>query len=45
MKLLLVKLSSMGDIIHAFPAVTEAVALRADLEIDWWLQQAKGPIQ
>lgn len=35
MKVLLVKLSSMGDVIHAFPAVTEALACRPDLEIDW----------
>lgn len=35
MKLLVVKLSSMGDIIHAFPAVSEAMVKRPDLQIDW----------
>lgn len=35
MRVLLVKLSSMGDVIHAFPAVTEALACRPDLAIDW----------
>lgn len=35
MKALLVKLSALGDIVHAFPAVEEALAHVPDLELDW----------
>jgi len=35
MKVLLVKLSALGDIVHAFPAVEEAVEHLPDIEIDW----------
>jgi heptosyltransferase-1 len=35
MKILLIKLSSMGDIIHTFPAIIEAQQNTANLSIDW----------
>jgi heptosyltransferase-1 len=34
-KVLLVKLSSLGDIVHTFPAVSEALARRPGTLIDW----------
>lgn len=39
MKVLLVKTSSMGDVIHTFPAVSDALAARPDLEIDWCVEE------
>lgn len=39
MKVLLVKTSSMGDVIHTFPAVTDALAARPDLTIDWLVEE------
>src|SRR5690606_1102565 len=35
MRVLIVKLSSFGDVIHTFPAVTDARNARPGLEIDW----------
>lgn len=35
MKLLFIKTSSIGDILHAFPAVTDATRAFPGLEIDW----------
>jgi heptosyltransferase-1 len=40
MKLLLVKTSSMGDVIHTFPAVTEALSARPDLVVDWLVEES-----
>lgn len=39
MKLLIVKTSSMGDVIHTFPAVTDAVANLPGLQIDWCVEE------
>jgi len=39
MRILLVKTSSMGDVIHTFPAVTDALAAQPDLEIDWLVEE------
>ena len=39
MKVLLVKTSSMGDVIHTFPALTDALAARPELEIDWCVEE------
>lgn len=44
MRLLLVKTSSMGDVIHTFPAVTDALAARPDLEIDWLVEEGFAEI-
>lgn len=38
MKVLVVKTSSMGDVIHAFPAVTDALRARPDLVLDWCVE-------
>ena len=37
-RILLVKTSSMGDVIHTFPALTDALATRPDLEVDWCVE-------
>ena len=39
MKLLLVKTSSMGDVIHSFPAVTDALRAVPDLTLDWCVEE------
>ena len=39
MKVLLVKTSSLGDVVHTLPAATEALAQSADLEIDWLVEE------
>lgn len=38
MKVLVVKTSSMGDVIHTFPAVTDALLARPDLVLDWCVE-------
>jgi heptosyltransferase I len=35
MKILLIKMSSMGDIFHTFPAITDLKAFDSTIEIDW----------
>ncbi|UCI09410.1 lipopolysaccharide heptosyltransferase I [Mesorhizobium sp. B1-1-8] len=40
MKILIVKTSSMGDVIHTFPAVEDAVRHRPDLSFDWCVEEA-----
>lgn len=40
MKLLLVKMSSLGDIIHTFPAVTEAATHHPHLQLHWVVEGA-----
>lgn len=39
MKLLLVKTSSLGDVVHAMPAITEAVSNVDDLELSWVVEE------
>ena len=41
---LIVKTSSLGDVIHAMPAVTEWRAHRADALIDWVVEEAYAPL-
>jgi heptosyltransferase-1 len=43
-KVLLVKTSSMGDVIHALPAVTDAFAAVPGLELDWCVEEAFADI-
>ncbi len=38
MKVLVVKTSSMGDVIHTFPAITDALRARPDLSLDWCVE-------
>lgn len=40
MKVLIVKLSSLGDIIHSFPAISELYKNNKELEIDWVVEEA-----
>lgn len=41
MRVLLVKMSSLGDVVHALPAVTDAAAaLGPALELDWVVEEA-----
>ena len=39
MKVLLVKTSSLGDVVHALPAVTEALSRSSDLQLDWLVEE------
>lgn len=43
-RLLLVKTSSMGDVVHTMPAVTEALAARPGLALDWMVEKPFAPI-
>lgn len=44
MKVLLVKMSSMGDVVHALPAVTDAAAHCEGIELDWVVEEAFAAI-
>lgn len=39
MRILIVKVSSLGDIIHTLPAVTDACRARHDIEFDWVVEE------
>lgn len=43
MRILIVKLTSFGDVVHTFPAVTDLKAARPDVEIDWLVEDAFAP--
>lgn len=38
MRVLIVKTSSMGDVVHALPAITDMLRWRPELEIDWLVE-------
>lgn len=40
MRVLIIKLSSMGDIVHTFPAVTDLLSNYPDAEIDWMVDSS-----
>lgn len=44
MKVLIVKTSSMGDVIHTFPAVEDARRQRPDVTFDWCVEEAFASI-
>jgi len=44
MKLLLLRLSSMGDVLHTLPAVTDLQQARPDLHLHWLVEPAFAPI-
>ncbi len=44
MKILLVKLSSLGDVIHTLPVVQDILAARPDAQIDWVVEPAFAPV-
>jgi len=39
MKVLIIKLTSMGDLMHALPALTDAASIYPDIEFDWVVDQ------
>ena len=39
MKICLVKTSSMGDIIHTLPALTDAAQALKDFSVDWVVEE------
>lgn len=43
MRLLVVKLSSFGDVIHTFPAITDLKVARPDIEVDWLVEEDLAP--
>ena len=44
MDVLLVKLSSLGDVVHTLPALTDAARSRPDVAFDWVVEAAYRPI-
>ncbi|TPM27002.1 lipopolysaccharide heptosyltransferase I [Mesorhizobium sp. B2-3-4] len=44
MKVLIVKTSSMGDVIHTFPALEDASRNRPDIAFDWCVEEAFADI-
>ena len=44
MKILLVRLSSMGDVLHTLPALTDLQRARPDLRLHWLIEPAFAPI-
>jgi heptosyltransferase-1 len=44
MRVLVVKLSSLGDVVHTFPALTDAMQAVPSLELDWAVEEAFAPI-
>lgn len=44
MNVLLVKLSSLGDVVHALPVVQDLRAARRDVQIDWVVEPAFAPL-
>ncbi|MCK9188192.1 lipopolysaccharide heptosyltransferase I [Acidithiobacillus sp.] len=44
MKILLLRLSSMGDVLHTLPAVTDLQQARPDLHLHWLVEPAFAPI-
>ena len=44
MRVLLVKMSSLGDVVHSLPAVTEAARARPDVQFDWLVEEAFAEI-
>ncbi|WP_234050272.1 MULTISPECIES: lipopolysaccharide heptosyltransferase I [unclassified Xanthobacter] len=44
MRLLVVKLSSLGDVVHTFPALTDAAAAIPNLQVDWAVEEAFAPV-
>jgi len=44
MRILLVKLSSLGDVVHTLPVVQDILAARPDAQIDWVVEKAFAPL-
>ncbi|SHI57107.1 heptosyltransferase-1 [Malonomonas rubra DSM 5091] len=44
MKVLIVKVSALGDVVHALPVLAHIRAVHPDAEIDWLVEEAFSPI-
>ncbi|MEA1889733.1 MAG: lipopolysaccharide heptosyltransferase I [Pseudomonadota bacterium] len=44
MRVLIIKTSSLGDVVHALPALTDAKAAIPDISFDWVVEEAFAPI-
>ena len=44
MRILLVKLSSLGDVVHTLPAVQDILSTMPDAQIDWVVEKAFAPL-
>ena len=44
MRILLVKLSSLGDVVHTLPVVQDILAAMPDAQIDWVIEKAFAPL-
>ena len=44
MKILLVKLSSLGDVVHTLPALQDILVAMPDAQIDWVVEKAFAPL-
>ena len=44
MKILLVKLSSLGDVVHTLPVVQDIRAALPDAQIDWAVEKSFAPL-
>ena len=44
MKILLVKLSSLGDVVHTLPVVQDILAALPEAQIDWVIEEAFAPL-
>ncbi|MDI1339304.1 lipopolysaccharide heptosyltransferase I [Polaromonas sp.] len=44
MKILLVKLSSLGDVVHTLPVVQDILAARPGAQIDWVVEKSFAPL-
>ena len=44
MKVLLVKLSSLGDVVHALPVLQDIHAALPDVQVDWVVEQSFAPL-
>ena len=40
MRLLIVRLSSFGDVVHTFPALTDLADARPDIAVDWLVDES-----
>jgi len=44
MRILLVKLSSLGDVVHTLPVVQDILAAMPDAQVDWVVEKAFAPL-
>ncbi|MEA3465302.1 MAG: lipopolysaccharide heptosyltransferase I [Thermodesulfobacteriota bacterium] len=44
MKILIVKVSALGDVVHSLPVLTYLHSVSADIEIDWLVEEGFAPV-